>query len=326
MASLLIALADPAISADCTRREAVRATVPQVAQHPDEYMDKCVLIDGVMHGHSMFATVDGVYLKSPDVLDDTKSGQRIGIDGRSDENRPGYQHVSVLGRIQDCDAIRAMVQASAGPDEVVMTAGYCHSAYGPYVYIHRLRYRPGAPFVRQVGDYERADYGDIEPVPANWPHRAMIETLAGKFLAALRARDRATLADIHFRNVGLEWEDDEAQLLHFLLEDSKSPFASLRLSRSAPQMMILSYRYLAHPAPDDDPHEAEEDYSAFACFCRENDCSGRWPLASFDADNLPGRPYACTMIEPYASGHETVAHFRTPAEKTGLAEPKHLVR
>ena len=206
-----------------------------------------------------------------------------------------------------------------------MTAGYCHTAYGPYVYIHRLRYRSGAPFVRQTGGYERTDYGDIEPVPPTWPHRPIIEAEAAKFLHALRTGDRDTLADIHFRNVGEGRDDEEAQTLRFLLDDPTSPFAALRKSVSAPQTIILSHRYLVHPDPDH-ANEDADDFTAFVCFCRKDDCSGRWPLASFDADNLPGRPYGCTTIEPYVSEGHVVPHFETPARKTGLAEPTHYPR
>lgn len=316
--ALLIAWSSSACPGDCTRRDAVRATVPEIARHPDEYMDKCVLVDGVRYGHSLFATVDGVYVRSPDALDHTKSGLRIGIDGDRNGQHPGYRHVSVLGRIQDCEAIRQMVQASAGPDEVVMVMGYCHMAYGPYVRIQQIRYRSGVPFVRQTGNYDRADYGDIEPVPANWPHRAMIEAQADRFLSALRARDRRTLA-------GLASEEQEADTLRFLLDDPSSPFASLRTSTTTPQTIVLSYRYLVRPRPEDEPID-DEDYSAIVCFCRETDCSERWPLASFDADNLPERPYACTKIEPYVSDGKDVPHFVTPAGKTGLAEPTRRAR
>jgi len=317
LASLLVALGNPAMSANCERRDALRVTVTQVAGNPDAYMNKCVLIDGVMYGHSLFETVDGVYVRSPDALDDTKSGLRLGVDGARARARPGYRHVTLLGRIQDCEVIRQCVEAAAGPDEVVMVGGFCHTAYGPFVSIEDLEFHGGAPFFRQMGDAHPANYGDIEPVPANWPHRAKIEALAGKFLAALRARDRHTLADIHFRNVGLEWPDDEAQMLHFLLDDPKSPFAALRTSTNAPQTVVLSYRQ---------PDEGEDDFSAFVCFCREPDCTDRWPIASFDADNVAGRPYACTTIEPYLSDGHDIPHFRTPAMKAGLVEPTRRAR
>lgn len=149
----------------------------------------------------------------------------------------------------------------------------------------------------------------------------MIEGLAGKFLAALRAGDRNTLADIHFRNVGLEWEEEEAELLEFLLDARKSPFPSLRRDREAPQQTILVDRSLLYPDPER-ANRFDDDYSAIVCFCRTADCTGRWPIASFDADNLPSRPYACTRIEPYLNDGATEPHFTTPIGKSGLAEPR----
>ena len=44
-------------------------------------------------------------------------------------------------------------------------------------------------------------------------------------------------------------------------------------------------------------------------------------VATFDADNLRTRPYACTQIEPYLTDKHVVPHFTTNIGKAGLAEP-----
>ncbi len=305
---------------DCSPSVAEVATVPQIAANLDGYQGRCVRVVGVMRTHFLYESVDGVYLQPPDSLNPASSGFTLGLDNIRKHFSKDYRHVSIIGRVQDCETVRDAVYASAGEDQIVFVSGYCHYHNGPYLWVKELKTRSGPPFGRRMGSYDRKDYGDIEPVPADWRHRAMIEELAGKFLTALRTGDRNTLADIHFRNVGLEWKEDEAQLLKFLLKAPKSPFASIRRGTEPPQQIILASRSLLHPDPD--YADAKDDYSAIVCFCRTADCAGRWPIATFDADNLPTRPYACTHIGPYFHERMKVPHFTTPVEKSGLAEPR----
>jgi hypothetical protein len=141
--------------------------------------------------------------------------------------------------------------------------------------------------------------------------------LAQRFLTALRNRDRERLAGLHFRDVGLQWEDDEEALLRFLLARN-SPFAELRDADTPPEQIILVERARLEPGNEVD------DYSATVCFCRQRSCAGRWPIASFDADNLRTRPYACTDVHPYVvyGRVERVPHFSTSMGTSGLAEPE----
>jgi hypothetical protein len=327
--ALLLVSAVPAAaaSAECSRATAERATVPEIAQHPERFEGSCVVVDGVMQGQFLYESVDGVYLRSKEYFDPTAAGFRLGLDLAKPLRRAtgGYQHASIVGRVQDCETLRDEANASAGPDEFVWVSGYCHYYNGTYLWIKDVRFRSGPPFLRQMGSYERKDYGNIEPAPPGWPYRAKIEALAATFLAALRAGDRKTLADIHFGNVGLDWKEEQAELLHFLLADRKSPFASLLLGTGTPQQLIL----LDRPPLDDEPTgDAStdgdgDDYAATICFCREQDCSELWPIAHVDADNLPTRPYACTRIDPYLDGGRTLPNFSTPIEKHGLTEPRH---
>jgi hypothetical protein len=315
LASLLIAGA-PASAEDCSARNSARATVPEIAGNPEKFTDRCVAIDGVTQGIYLFESVDGVYLQPPDRINPASSGFRLGLDHFFGKLNGEYRHVSILGRVQDCGTIRDVVLATAEEEgEVAWVSGYCHYFNGPYVYVHRFQLRSGRPFKRRMGRYEREDYGDLVPAPADWAHRAKVEALAGEFLRALRAGDREKLLWIHFREVGLEWEDDERELIQFLFRSRKSPFAAIRTRVGAsPEQIILLKRA--------DLHDESSGYSSTICFCREATCAGRWPIATFDADNVPSRPYACTEVSPYLSDGRTVPHFMTIIGKGGLAEPR----
>jgi len=289
--------------------------VAQIAANPDAYEGRCVAVDATRRGSSLFESVDGVYLQPTDSQDPATSGLTIGLDNISRHDHESFRSVSIVGRVQDCETIRNCLYSSAGENEVVMITGYCHYFDGPYLWVEKMRSRRGQPFLRRMGSDARSDYGDLVPAPDAWPYRSRVAKLASEFLQALQTNDRNKLADIHFRNVGLEWEDDEAAMLRFLLKDRRSPFGTIRTATTPPQQIILVERSrLEEP-------QFVEDYAATVCFCREKDCTGRWPIATFDADNVPTRPYACTRVEPYFSRKEWVPHFTTHIGKGGLVEP-----
>src|SRR5262245_14495778 len=305
--------------AQCSSRTSERVTVRQVATDLAKYQGHCVTIDAVMQELSLFDDVDGVYLKPKDLLDPSSNGARIGLGNLGRHASERYRHVSVWGRVGDCQAIRDCVDA-AFPDAVVFVTGYCHSYNGAILSVEGLKFRKGPPFERRMGSFGRQGYGDLQPAPADWPHRDFIAGLADKFISALRTGDGTELANIHYRNVGLQWVDEEEALLRFLLRDRKSPFADIRTSATPPQRQILVQRPWRDPEESDDVTE-DDDYSSTVCFCREPDCTGRWPIAQRDADNVRDRPYACTEIAPYLDEGTWLVHFATPVGGEGLREP-----
>src|SRR5262249_8036722 len=133
------------------------------------------------------------------------------------------------------------------------------------------------------------DYGNLKPAPSDWPYIERAHSLAALYLSALRRRDRETLAALHLP--GME-EREKATwlrpLIHFLLDDAKSPFADVRRNASNQSIVLITRG-----------ERFEGDTSATLCFCRRADCTARWPIASWDADNLPSRPYACTTFGTY---------------------------
>jgi len=306
-------------ASSCSARVAEPATVRLIAENPLQYEGRCVAVDGVMRGLMLYGDVDGIYLRPTESGTPSSSGAQLGLDNLrwlSDE----YRHVSIVGTVGDCENVRACVRAAAGPDEIVMVSGYCHYASGAFLSVQRVRARRGKPLERQMGMAARADYGNLEPAPPDWPHRAQVEGFADAFITALRAKDRAALAAMHFGNVG---EPEEPDVLDFLLLRSKSPFAAIRTSSIPPQRQILIERLPLDWTTEDDVHNDDDNYAATVCFCKESDCAGRWPIAAFDADNLPTRPYACVEVGPYVLYKRgEVPHFETAVGTSGLVEPR----
>jgi hypothetical protein len=137
---------------------------------------------------------------------------------------------------------------------------------------------------RLVGEEARQLYGNLAPMPADWPFRAQIERIASEFISALRSSDRQALLALHDNQI-------DSGELGYLLEDRDSPFAQLR--QRAPSQTAL----FVGMAPDGSLLDRDEP-DATICFCRAGDCSNKWPIARFDAENAPERPFACIRVVP----------------------------
>jgi hypothetical protein len=104
----------------CSTRNAEQASVSQIAAQPEKFQGRCVAISGVMQRTFLFESVDGVYLQSSDRLNPASNGFSLGLDNLSGRVSERYRHVSVLGRVQDCETVRNCVDASTPEGEVVM--------------------------------------------------------------------------------------------------------------------------------------------------------------------------------------------------------------
>lgn len=314
-------------STACSSATALQTTVAAVAQHPTEFIAKCVRINAVTKGSSIYENVDGVYLAPRVFLDPSSNGLRLGLDNwrKLRITEDGYRRVDVIGRVQDCETVRSMMDASVGENEIVMISGYCHYSNGTYLWVERISAARGPTFVRQLPRAARRGYGDLRPAPTGWRHAEQVEAAARAFLEAIRGGDGASLTQLHYGSDVEYAQSERGSLLDFLLRDKRSPFASIRAGTGAPQMTILVERNepLADEPTDSNKDVDADDYTSTICFCRHFDCTQRWPIARFDADNLPTRPYACTHYGPYVvfrRGAEP--RFDTPRARDGLSEPK----
>jgi hypothetical protein len=302
---------------ECSRRIAESATVRDIASNPPNFYGHCVRIGGIAGGRYLYDDVHGIYSLQRNRLDPSSTGARLGLDNVSErrELAGDYVNVEIVGRVQDCETVRECVEAAAaaaGPGEIVMIGGYCHYYNGAYLWVKELKSRGPARVQRQLAG--SPSYGDLVEAPADWRHAADVRERVESFLTALRTRDSDRLVALHFGG-DLEYHrDDVKPLLKFLLRSKRSPFASIR-DVPAPQLTILVSR--GYPDEDDEP---DDSYSAKVCFCRSDDCSGRWPIAELDADNDRSRPYVCTAIDAYGKGREWRLDT-TLGEWNGLAEP-----
>ena len=128
--------------------------------------------------------------------------------------------------------------------------------------------------------------------PPDWPQLAKVEGLVERFVAAVRGGDIADLTTLQFPDAEMANKDEVERLRRRLITDTRSPFAFLRRPGARPQQVVLVDKRWRDYRGDGDG----DDYSSVTCFCRTADCTGRWPIARFDADDLSSRPYACARV------------------------------
>jgi hypothetical protein len=295
----------------CMAANAEPVTIAQIMDDPAGYEGRCVAVTALGHGVVLVSSVEDYYLAGPLAGGDPTDRLHLGVANLPHSRRiprDGLHPVTAVGRLEICQRLHDMADATARAGRFGWVSGYCHMSLGPYLRLEDLRIlRDRDRPTRLTGEANRARLGGLVPAPEDWPHRAFVEAQADQWLAALQARDRAGFARLHLAG---EPEAEEAARLAF---GRHRGFADLRRA-SRPQRAI----FVARSAGDE-----AEDYSSTICFCRSGDCSERWPISGFDADNHEDRPYVCTRFGPYVLFRRgTVPAFITRRSPHGLPEPR----
>jgi len=312
-ALLFAAQAAPAEPVPCTEADSISATVVEIAGDPGRFLDRCVTVSGAVAGIEMYSGQEGMYLAYRFGADGnhTPEGQkhRIGIDRQDIRDlRMAYpQRTTVTGRVDSCERRYERIRAAGG---IPFLGGYCHYFGGPTIVVDAYSITEKR-YERMTGEDARRRFGNLAFMPEDWPARPAILSITAELLAALRAGDRAKVAELHdFRN---PHDEHERAILYRLLEDSDSAFAQVR---SGP---VQTAYFVASAEGGSVLGGERSGAGGIACFCRIGDCSDRWPITLNDTVDSPGRPFACTRIETYE--HATRPHFYTERQGGWTTEP-----
>lgn len=134
----------------------------------------------------------------------------------------------------------------------------------------------------------------LAPLAADSAWTPRFEAAAVELAAALRSRDEAQWAPM----LGGQWlAATDRDRVGGLLRDANSPFRQALFSKnfahhtlfgwSAPQSLTAEERGAI---------EAGQEAEALVCWSAGSNGEGPWPTTAIDADNRPGRPYACARI------------------------------
>jgi len=308
----------------CTQANSTPATIAEVTTQP-RLAHRCVAVTALYRSGVLIASIDALYLP--------------GISWAGDPHRdPAFRQILILrnvrvlrrmpgdgvyqatafGRVEDCGQVRRSHQASAGPDEIVMTTGLCHYLPGAYLRVDDLRTGGQVEAVRLTGEAQRARVGDLVAPPEGWRHRAFVEDYAARYLQALRGGDRAALLALHIAG----GRPEQARAGVRLAFGRHSGFTAIRAAAAAPQMAIFIEDA---PGPETWAVGFREfrGYGSTICFCREPNCTERWPISLIDADNREDRPYVCVHMGSWVTGStgRAVPYVTTEQTRSGLPEP-----
>jgi hypothetical protein len=276
-------------------------------------------VHGLWIGNALYSGLEGYYRVGPvigRVSDPAAWTHRIGI----------YVSDKIARRTDRIDAADTEVTGVAGvcadlwsfsETMITMAVGYCHYVSGAYVKSSEINYRP-VPLIRQIGETVRQQFGNLAPPPAGWMHLGEVEALAQRWLKDIQTGNVEDFLALHALNSDDIDLDDKEDDFHQVFRAKKSPFASFRRSSTAPQSAVfVVQRAPAAKAKSLPP----EDYEAAVCFCREEDCSARWPISLADASNAKKRPFICGQFFAKTEDGETERFARTVIDWRNLQEP-----
>lgn len=232
---------------------------------------------------------------------------RIGLDSQELRVHPllGRQarRVEVIGRVDSCERRAERIVAAGG---IPFLGGYCHYDGGPTL-VATPYWIVSGQHERLVGEAQRRRVGDLVEPPIDWEWRDELEAVARDFADAVRAADRRRLASLLSYGQSLE----EERIVSILREPA---YRELREGRPG-ELRLFTQAVGGRFRPGDSGH-----VFAHLCYCRTADCSGRWPIASRDADAGPDRPYVCVSVSGRITPPAALSLYAEPGGGW-LAEP-----
>lgn len=278
-------------SAVCTPENATATTIAKVAADPAAWMGRCVAVDGLYVNERIYADADAIYGVNANFLGGF-------IDGM--QPLSGAWRGSFVGRVTDCAVAEATLLngqlRGPGINQNGRTLG-CLVPKGPM-----LMFMTGSD-LKASGLKRRlpgAKGGDLTAASEDWAHYKPMMEIAAAFAAAMRSDSDAALGKL----LGNGYRATE------LRSGADTAFAGLKQSK-APQVKLFRY---ADPLPGLAAGEA--------CYCLKADCEKRWPIDGRDADNQPGRPYACLRINGALVNGTWNFRLDPSHDMAGLVEPK----
>lgn len=275
---------------------------------------RCVTIEAVGIGRFLATDVYARYRLQRVENDPSSNGALIGLYTQQSFRQP--TRLRVVGRIGDCDAARGQ------PGAIPFPRGYCEYFKGLFLAVDSIEAGATEPMLRQPRAGAPEGYGNLSPL-GEGDVRTGMDAAARRLLVALRTDDRAAVAAMHGGGPGgtrAPAELERVDSMMFVAPDS--PWAALR---EPGDVSIELFGWKAPLWADADWQEqraraAEAD--AIACFSTHANAADLWPIDSKDADNIPGRPYACTRIRLTGTGEDARASFDTEEAPGGAVEPQ----
>lgn len=153
----------------------------------------------------------------------------------------------------------------------------------------------GAPVSLLLAEPETArPLSRLAPLAADSVWTPRFEAAAGELAKALRSRDEAQWAPL----LGGQWLSvADRQRVSGLLRDANSPFLDALFLNGSSHHAILGWNAPVSLSADERTAiETGQEAEALVCWSARANDEKLWPVTAADADNRPGRSYACARI------------------------------
>jgi hypothetical protein len=317
----------------CPPASSLRTTIEAIQANVDGWNGRCVIVRGIRMRERLYsrreATLDFIELYGRS----TPHSLVIYPDGRpGTEEAPRW--VEITGRVGNCaweNEVVAAMQAK-NPNEILMVAGYCHTSLAPYIRPSRIQASGSEPIPRfteadtPVALRLLVEVPDATAIPQNQiiAARSLVAAISRRDEAAFLRITEPELRGDYDKLHGAkppDWLRDRIGEVHAKFTDGRMTelFSALSPLAGREEKIFVERDELAS-----DTKSAPDKLSRLViCWCRTAHCSGRWPVAPYDADNDVSRPYACVRTNDYLLGleHEWTVQAEAKVYPPGLREP-----
>jgi hypothetical protein len=316
----------------CT--QAVETTIEDLQANFEAFATRCVRIRGIRMGHRLYSSREATLDRLAPSGESARRSIVIYPDGRRFGSPANAEWADVTGRTGSCAAENAAVAAAVEatqPGSIFMVSGYCHTSLENYVLpvdinrvergrIFRLTEAEVPPALRSLVEAptDRAPEAYIRAA------QALVAALANRDAAAfLRLTEPSLASEMNRQNgVAPEWAEQPLREVDAAFRNSAilAIFTPLHPVERRQQRVFVEREDLEESA---EVIRRGAFTNLLVCWCRTPDCEGRWPVASYDADNDPSRPYACVRATDYVLGPSAGYAIQVSADlgARGLAEP-----
>lgn len=134
----------------------------------------------------------------------------------------------------------------------------------------------------------------LAPLAADSAWTPRFAAAADQLATALRSRDEAQWAPL----LGGQWlSTADRERVRNLLGDPNSPFLPALFAKTSAHRAILGWNAPASLSADERAAiEKGQEAEALVCWSAGGNGPGPWPSTAVEADNRPGRSYACARI------------------------------
>lgn len=299
------AAADPSAS-ECSPANAERWDVNALAQDSPLLIGRCVTISGFALGWHVYASPEDMYRHDQAEADrilEARQGwfiregspYQVGIERHeleAAELGPWAYEVTVTGQVTDCDSRSEAGWRSSFANEVsrsdnltivlVNPGGYCHYNSGAVILPIAIEYGDRRTFPRKMGTAARERFGSIRPIPDESSFAEELRTLGIAAHSAIRSGDREALAALS--------GEAESYWIEGFFEVERAYLDRVHEQESAPQLALFELGLPQHFPDFASNNQRSEGY---ICYCKEADCSERWPISIKDTLVDSRRPYVC---------------------------------